>query len=569
MNRAEGGLDRRRTAAWVAAVWLLLTALAGAQGALGGLGDRIRGEDPVGYWVYLPSVLLDGDLRLEDDLRAVYGPSYEPPATGTGRVRNLFAVGSALLWSPFFLLAHLLTLGANLAGAGLATDGAGPVYSLLLMLAQGLYGLGGALLLGDTLVRRWGVFAAVAAVAAVLSATPLTFDLWGFAPMSHTASFFAVALVLWTSRVRGAGWWSGLAVGLAFSVRWQDIVVGLVPLVGGLQRLRPGAAAPGRGRRLASFAGGVAAGAAPQLVAWTVLYGTPVTVPQGGSFLDPLRPELLGVLLSTRHGLLSWHPLLAAGVVGLVLLWRRDRGLAAAALLAFTLTLWVTASTADWWAGWSFGNRRFSGMLPLLGLGLAELASRQASGRRRAAVIAVVLAAAAWNQLFLVQYRFGLVPRAGKLTLAEMTTDKLRLPGLAAARDELLEAYWAWAARDLPSALALARRAERSCPPSWGADALRGLAALALGRWAEAEEALAAWSVRSPEEPLARRGLARARAELGDWEGAARALDGADDPDLLAVSERLAAREVPALDDGFWRRADDWLVSRVLLVDGR
>ncbi len=566
MNPVGTASAGRRTAGWVAAVWVVVTLLAAGQGALGGLGDRIRGEDPVYYWVYLPSVLLDGDLELTDDLQAVFGPDFEPARTPAGRVRNLFSVGPALLWSPFFLLGHLLTLAANLAGAGLASDGTGPLYSVLLMLGQAAYGLAGAVLLARFLSARWGGFAAVAAVAAVLTASPLTFELWGFAPMSHTVSFFAVALVLETWRTRGSGFRCGLAVGLAFCVRWQDLAVAAVPLAA----LAAGSeAAAARMGRLVRLGAGVVIGAAPQLACWLVLYGAALTVPQGSGFLELTRPAVVDVLLSTRHGLLSWHPVLVVGLVGLALLFRRDRPLALGAAIAFGLTLWVSAATEDWWAGWSFGNRRFVGMLPLLAVGLAEVIGRARTLRLRVAVVAALVALAIWNQLFLVQYREGLVPRAGALTLAEMTTDKLRLGRLTRARQGLLEGYWAWRRGDLESALASARRARAECPAPWGADALQGVSALAAGRLGEAEDGLAAWSGRVPDEWLPRWALAEVHAARGEWDRAAEMVSSLDHPAASRVAAAIAARRRPLLDESFWRAADGWLASRILLVDDR
>src|SRR5205085_606570 len=58
----------------------------------------------------------------------------------------------------------------------------------------------------------------------------------------------------------------------------------------------------------------------PQMVVWRALYGSPFRPPRGeasGAFLDPHRLHVADVLLSWRHGIVSWHPVLRVRVAGL------------------------------------------------------------------------------------------------------------------------------------------------------------------------------------------------------------------------------------------------------------
>src|SRR5437773_2430947 len=82
---------------------------------------------------------------------------------------------------------------------------------------------------------------------------------------------------------------------------------------------------------------------------------------------------LLGVLFPGRHGMRSWHPVLALGFLGLVVGLRRHRVVAASLLTFFVATLVLNAASYDWWGGVSFGARRFDGMWPALAVGLALL----------------------------------------------------------------------------------------------------------------------------------------------------------------------------------------------------
>src|SRR5437763_13335942 len=71
---------------------------------LGRPTDRPRGDGEY-YYVYLPSMWLDGDLDLANQYHAGHNP-YQTRKTATGRPGNFFGIGPALFESPWFLLGH-------------------------------------------------------------------------------------------------------------------------------------------------------------------------------------------------------------------------------------------------------------------------------------------------------------------------------------------------------------------------------------------------------------------------------------------------------------------------------
>jgi hypothetical protein len=74
---------------------------------------------------------------------------------------------------------------------------------------------------------------------------------------------------------------------------------------------------------------------------------------------------------------------------------------------------YVNASVADWWAGGSFGARRFDSAIPIFALGLATAieGARSFVHRRPGAVLGlVVVGVVAVNALFMEQYRKGRLP---------------------------------------------------------------------------------------------------------------------------------------------------------------
>jgi hypothetical protein len=78
--------------------------------AAAALRPSIHGNDGVGNYVYLASLLGDGDndyARFDELKRYPYIRFSELPVDPlTGRPGNRYGIGSALLWSPFVLAAH-------------------------------------------------------------------------------------------------------------------------------------------------------------------------------------------------------------------------------------------------------------------------------------------------------------------------------------------------------------------------------------------------------------------------------------------------------------------------------
>jgi hypothetical protein len=91
---------------------------------------------------------------------------------------------------------------------------------------------------------------------------------------------------------------------------------------------------------------------------------------------------------------------LALGLAGLVLLWRRDRLLCAALSLAFVAQTFVNGSIYTWHLSHSFGFRRLIECSPIVILGLALLFDRWQRtwiGSARLAPLALSLVLIAWN----------------------------------------------------------------------------------------------------------------------------------------------------------------------------
>ncbi|MBC8078488.1 MAG: hypothetical protein H7Y32_20590 [Chloroflexales bacterium] len=429
---------------------LVLLAIFGALVPLS--NPRVYAVDEVGYFVYLRSLRFDGDLNFENEYRALDARN---PRSGiaaallkpgpikdggrrsdiTGLYGNVAPIGSALLWSPFYLLADALVQLANALGAAIPADGYSWPYVWAVCYAAALYGMLGLLLCHWLALRFVRPFAATLATAAVWLASPLVFYMVVQMPWSHTAGLFVVScfLALWhaTRGQRSVGQWLALGAlgGLLFMVREQLVLFMLVPAIEALAEywrlLRAQSAERKSAERRAAgllflrhclFVLAFVVALLPQLGAYQILNGRPLPHSEvSGKFRDTwYAPCFFHTLVDPTpclnspgpafsHGALLWSPVLALALLGLPLLWRRDRLLLVALAVALAAQLYVNGSIYTWHLSRSFGFRRLIECSPIFILGLALLVGRAQQVRwarpLAAKAGALVLAGAliAWN----------------------------------------------------------------------------------------------------------------------------------------------------------------------------
>jgi hypothetical protein len=475
---AWGLVDPARTALFVPAavacglgLWLgrggrrvavhgLAAALAAAYAAVA-LSAPDFGADSPSYYVYLRSAFFDHDLDFANEWAHWEFP--ERPLTPNGHRLNQHAAGSALLWSPFFVAAHVyVRAGAWLALHAYDADGYSLPYLRAAAWGTATWVVLGLALLARALQAPFGRTVALLAALGTFLASPLPYYVLVQPLMAHGNVFALMCALAWTwlasEREPTAARWAtaGLLVGLLAATRWQASIAGvlLVPLA--LVNARAQAL---RISWLPGAAGGALVGALPQLVAWSALYGHPLVIvqwafgsglrlEQGQTGLNWGAPFFWDVLLSADRGLLSWTPVAGLGFVGLLLLARRRLAFAGGALAVAVLTAWVNASARDWSGADAFGARRFDLVFPLLAFGLAELlrlGSAVVERRPWLPAAAGLAALVAWNAGLVRLYRLRVFKEAAPLErVAEAQAHQVRVAGEAIG-----ERVGGWSGRDL------------------------------------------------------------------------------------------------------------------------
>jgi len=268
-------------------------------------------------------------------------------------------------------------------------------------------------------------------VVAMWLATPAIYYVIAEPSLSHGMTVFSMGVFFFVwyapSPERSAWRWLGLgfAAGLVALVRWQDGIVAVAPLAELCvwvyrRRIRPANAI----RYAIIYLSATTLAFSPQMIMWHTLYGSVLTMPQGEGFMRWMNPQVLPMLFSSRHGLVSWHPVFLLALLGIFALRKKSPYILLLAVYVFVAELYINSSAVVWWADYAFGGRRFVSIVPLFAAPLTAILARA----RMRWVVVIVSALVLWNALSLIQFRLQFVPMGAALSLREMTVDRLLIP---------------------------------------------------------------------------------------------------------------------------------------------
>ncbi|MBN2055311.1 hypothetical protein JW905_10335 [bacterium] len=380
--------------------------------------------DGFGYFGYLHSLIIDRDLAFANEMTHE-GEGFEYnlryvvercSRTPKGYVPNFWAVGPAILWLPFYLASLLWNWLMRLVDSGFVVDGFSYQQVLVIGIGACFWGCM-AVAAGISAARRAGAGTKAwsGALVAMFGTTMFCYTVIEVS-FAHAISAFTVALyvLVWLklrSSDRLRHWfYIGAAGGLMVLCYWQNALLlamsGLDLAVGLFDVMRRRIRAAPWALRLLSHGLGTGLLFLPQSIIWMIMYGTPLTIPQGVPFAFGGPTPFRNMLFSPYHGLLIWTPLALPALLGLVHL-RKPLGGAwwrmAAALVLFILHSGILG---DWFGGGAFGMRRFTNIYIFFVMGMAAFLARRAGSRWPPWVCGIGIA---WTMLLLADYRSGTV----------------------------------------------------------------------------------------------------------------------------------------------------------------
>jgi hypothetical protein len=432
-------LARVRPWAWLILVFVL---------SLPAVTVRFYASDEIEYFAYLRSMWFDGDLSFDNEYRYFYDrgiargwrfkETFLDGETATGLRVNFAPVGSAILWSPFYVLADAGVRLARIAGIPVAADGYSTPYIASVVYASALYGFLAIALSAYAAFRVVGdSSAATAAALAAWLGTPILFYMYLAPGFSHACSAFAVAafVVIWLHVRRDWSFTGVVALGAAAAlmgmVREQDVFIAAGPaidfVVSAGRWLRNGT------RPLSAVLSRIVAGSAataicflPQILSYVALFGRPAPSATVQGKMTWTAPHIPLVLMSPANGLLFWTPIALPALLGLIWLAIRgrqidvrsagldpdERAWVGAICLVMVATQLYLGGALDTWAGaGSFGQRRLVGLTVFFVLGLTPVFVAIRHRRAQYGAYLFVVLAVWWNLGLMAQFGTGLMNR--------------------------------------------------------------------------------------------------------------------------------------------------------------
>lgn len=335
-------------------------------------------------------------------------------------------VGTSLLVAPQYALALLIA----------PSDGFSGVPEAVLAWSSVAFAIGVSLLIFfmlRILAPSLSVASRLLVVGAIAVGTPMLWYEYRFPLGTHVAGALCIALLAWSLMrlVRGedvSAFMIGVFLGLAIVTRLQHLVLVPAVCVALLAARRP----------VIAFRDALAGSLLPgsvQAIAWWIMYGNPLGplvsgANASGSTWSPFRDvAVIPVLFSSYHGLFSWAPVALLGLAGLILALRGPHARFAVVLLLMFVGELVANSAFDrfWWAGMSFGPRRFVDLAAVFGVGLGWLLAAARTVTLRRVIAGAILATSAWSALL------ALAAVRGQLNLSrDVTPDALVRSALSA-----------------------------------------------------------------------------------------------------------------------------------------
>jgi 4-amino-4-deoxy-L-arabinose transferase-like glycosyltransferase len=332
--------------------------------------------DPSFYYAQIRSPIIENDLdfRNETNTRDI-----NLPPTVTGLQPSVWPIGPSILWSPFFLVAHLfVSIFIPIKANGFSIP-----YIALVSFGSSLYGLVGLFVLYRICRFYGGKYLSTLTVLITLFAPPLFYYIYRQPIMPHSTGFFTATILflVYILLIKGqinkvlSGLLFGVLLGLAVLIRWAGILVIIFPLAYYLSEIVSSIKQKdGHDLRLLFIQIFVAISCfiltiSPQLALWQRLYGNFLVMPQGAdTFVQNLLPiNLFKVLFDTNRGILFWCPFLLIGMVGTIRI--PERKIRIPSMLFLISQLIILGYRVDWFSGGGFGARYFVELLPIIAVG--------------------------------------------------------------------------------------------------------------------------------------------------------------------------------------------------------
>lgn len=345
------------------------------------LSEATISWDVSGYYHYLPAVFIYRDIRQQNwihDINAKYlpSPAYDQ-AFGhhnSGNKVNKYAIGQAILYTPFFLVAHVVASISN----DYPADGYSMPYQFGIWFGSLLFSLLGLVLLRKLLLKYFED----SVVLFVLIALALGTHWLDYAAITNAmnhAWLFTLLCILTLSTIRfykKADWLSvlgiGVSLGLGVLTRPTELIWVLVPILWGLSDGKSRISFLWQNRKKVVVAVGLSGMLMSiQLIYWKYAAGEWIVYTYGEQGFNWLHPRIYKGLFGVQIGWITYTPLMMIALMGFYGLYRKQREIFWSCFLTSMLAIYITLSWSHFESGGGLGQRNLIQVYPLLAFPLA------------------------------------------------------------------------------------------------------------------------------------------------------------------------------------------------------
>ncbi|MBK9489511.1 MAG: hypothetical protein IPO07_12525 [Haliscomenobacter sp.] len=341
--------------------------------------------DVSGYYYYLPAAFIYKDLKhlsFKDQIQQQYHPSgdfQQAFVHSNGNYVFKYSCGQALLYTPFFFIAHAYASMSDQFPA----DGFSLPYQFMIGFGSLLVAFLGLFVLRRVLLKFFSdQTTALTLILLVFGTNYLEYaSITGAMSHNYLFTLYCILLSLTIgfyekpSALKAIG--IGLVIGFAALVRPTEIICALIPLLWGLQTplkaslseklvfFKKNALLLSLAVLTCGLVGSL------QLIYWKAVAGDWIVYSYQDQGFSWLRPHLFNGLLSYRSGWLLYTPMMIFALLGFKHLSKHWNALYLSLLIYTGLFIYITFAWDIWWYGGSLGQRAMVQAYPVLAFPLA------------------------------------------------------------------------------------------------------------------------------------------------------------------------------------------------------